>query len=60
MHIENASYSLRAGQAIFIPPNLLHSGTRISGQDEPCSFYAFVFSAEMIRDTAPRLLLYPS
>lgn len=45
-HIENQSYTLNAGDAIFIPPRLLHYANSIS--QEQVSFKAFVFSPDII------------
>ena len=44
--IEDISFELHAGDAIFIPSGTLHSAKSTS--KEPVSFYAFVFSAEFI------------
>lgn len=40
--IEDSKYFVREGEAIIIPPNLLHMA--IKKNMKPCSFYAFVFS----------------
>ena len=40
--IEDAKFTLQAGDAIFIPPNLLHSAKRMGDPTEDCSFYAIV------------------
>lgn len=52
-HIEDTFYRLNAGDAIFIPPNLLHSAKRYGAVDAACSFYAIVFSQEMLMDITP-------
>lgn len=44
--IEDTTFSLQAGDAIFIPSGTLHSAKSIS--KEPVSFYAFVFSPELL------------
>jgi hypothetical protein len=41
--IEDASFELHTGDAIFIPSGTLHCAKSIS--DRPVSFYAFVFSS---------------
>ena len=51
--IEDAKFTLQAGDAIFIPPNLLHSAKRMGDPTEDCSFYAIVFSLKMIMDITP-------
>lgn len=53
MYIEKQTFRLNAGDAIFIPPNLIHSANRISPPDKDCCFYAFVFSEKMLMDTLP-------
>lgn len=40
--IEDTSFSLLEGEAILIPPNLLHMA--VKKREQPCSFFAFVFS----------------
>jgi len=45
-HIEERSFLLRSGDAIFIPPGLLHYAT--SASSSSVSFRAFVFSPELI------------
>lgn len=54
LHIEDRSFLLNAGDAAFIPQNMLHSADRISPPDEDCCFYALVFSDRMIMDTLPK------
>lgn len=44
--VEDASFELHTGDAIFIPSGTLHSAKSIS--DEPVSFYALVFSSELL------------
>lgn len=44
-HVENQSFPLHAGDAIFIPPNLIHSAER--SRQTPCGFHAIVFSTEL-------------
>ncbi len=43
--IHNTSYTLHKGEAIFIPPNLLHSANAVSTSG---IFYAVVFSEELL------------
>lgn len=45
-HIEHKSYTLHAGECIFIPPGLLHYAN--SCGTAPVSFYAFVLSPDFI------------
>lgn len=51
--IENCKFELHEGDAIFIPPNLIHSAKRIKNDRQECSYYAMVFSSNMIMDTVP-------
>lgn len=44
--IEDSAFKLQEGDAIFIPSGTLHSAKSIS--DRPVSFYAFVFSPELL------------
>lgn len=46
--IEDRSFYLQAGEAILIPPNLLHMAIKKNTQG--CSFFAFVFSAVCFTD----------
>lgn len=41
--IENQSFSLKAGDGIFIPPGLIHSAIRTASSNTPCSYFAIVF-----------------
>ncbi len=45
-HIEDRVYELHAGEAIFIPPGLLHYANN-AGHEQPI-FYAFVLSGEFL------------
>lgn len=45
-YVENKSFSLKAGEGIFIPPGLLHSATAV-GTRQVC-FRAFVFSPDFV------------
>lgn len=45
-HIEDRTYSLHAGDGIFIPPGLLHSAD--CSRTTPVSFHAFVLSPDFI------------
>ncbi len=47
-HIENHSFSLQAGDGIFIPPNLIHWADRNSEPKSSCSYRAIVFSIELL------------
>lgn len=53
LQVEDKNYLLLEGDAVFIPPNLLHSSQRACGLLDECSFYAIVFSMEMIMDCTP-------
>ena len=53
LQVENTVYFLQEGDAVFIPPNMLHSSERACGPQDECAFYAIVFSKEMIMDCAP-------
>ena len=54
LYIEDLTFHLTAGNAVFIPQNLIHSAERISPPDEDCCFYALVFSDKMLMDTLPK------
>lgn len=47
--IEEEEFHLHAGDAIFIPPDLLHSAKGING--DSCEFYAIVFSLSYLVDS---------
>lgn len=47
-YIEEQMYHLKACDAIFIPPNLLHMAKGLNGSD--CEFYAVVFSTSFLTD----------
>lgn len=47
--IEEEEFHLHAGDAIFIPPDLLHSAKGING--DGCEFYAIVFSLSYLVDS---------
>lgn len=51
--VENRDYSLKDGEGIFIPPNLIHSAVTSNSDQEPCCFYAIVFSPEMLEMKLP-------
>jgi Uncharacterized conserved protein, contains double-stranded beta-helix domain len=53
LQVEDKDYFLQEGDAAFIPPNVLHSSWRACGLLDECSFYAIVFSREMIMDCTP-------
>ncbi len=48
---ENQVCTLKEGEGIFIPPRLIHSAVRDCAG--PCSFYAMVFSVDMLEDSLP-------
>lgn len=48
-HIEDQQYALKAGEAIFIPGNLLHKATSLNGSG--CEFYAVVFSTSFLLES---------
>ncbi len=54
LYVEDMTFQLNAKDAIFIPPNLIHSAKRLSPPDEDCCFYAIVFADKMIMDTIPK------
>lgn len=45
-YIEENEYLMKAGDAIFIPPNLLHHAKNLHHSD--CEFFAFVFSPSFL------------
>jgi len=47
--IEDQQYHLKEGEAIFIPPNLLHMAKSMN--EKGCEFYAVVFSTSFISDS---------
>lgn len=47
--IEDNSYCLHSGEAVLIPPNLLHMASKQN--QEVCSFFAFVFSPVLFTDS---------
>lgn len=53
LYIEDIPYNLKTGDAIFIPPGLLHYAMQTCSDDIQCSFYALVFDSSIIIDTAP-------
>lgn len=52
-YIEDLSFKLSAGDAIFIPPNLIHSAKKYKPDKSHCTFYAIVFSENMLIDILP-------
>lgn len=46
--IEESEYHLKAGEAVFIPPDLLHYATAEKSYHGDCAFHAAVFAQEMI------------
>ena len=61
--IEEETYRLRTGDAMFIPSGLIHYAKNIRNTDEACSFYAFVFDASLLTDVLPsycRHYIYPA
>ncbi len=54
IYIEDNSYELTDGDAILIPPGMLHYATKNpSHSNEKCSFYAIVFSTDMLMEIVP-------
>ena len=54
MHIEDNAYVLKDGDAILIPPGMLHYATKNpSCENEKCAFYAIVFSTDMLMEIVP-------
>lgn len=47
--IENEQYHLHTGEAILIPPNLLHMAEWADGRE--CSFYALVFNPKVLSES---------
>ena len=50
-HIESHTYTLRSGDGIFIPPNLIHHAEQEANAF--CSYYAVVFSADSLEQYLP-------
>lgn len=46
--IDDQQYNVHEGEAILIPPNLLHMAKRLN--DKECSFYALVFDQILIKE----------
>ena len=46
--IEDSQYEVKAGEVLFLPPNLLHYAEFKSKEHEECLFVAMVFAPEMI------------
>lgn len=46
--VENRSYDLEAGDAVFIPPSLLHSAETLTPSGSSTDFHALVFSMELL------------
>lgn len=59
-YIEDQEYTLRTGDAIFVPPNLLHMAKSLD--ENACEFYAIVFSHNYLFDTSfnPHYVKYVS
>lgn len=53
--INSCTHRLAAGEALFIPPNLLHSATALSGTG---TFYAVVFSEHLLTATQEHISSY--
>lgn len=51
--IENHTYSLKEGEGIFIPPNLIHSAVNRTVHSGPCIHRAFVFSIDLLEKSLP-------
>lgn len=52
-YIEDIRYHLKKGDVMLIPGGLMHYATRVTENDDPCSFDAFVFMSDLIMDTLP-------
>lgn len=55
-HIDDDSYELKEGQAVFINGGRLHSG--IAGNGRPCSYDAIVFEPEVLAGVYDRCIEY--
>lgn len=51
-HIEDQVYMMKPGQAVFISSNHLHYAINASRELSECSYYAIVFSTEMLSGSA--------
>lgn len=51
--IENQTYRMVAGDAMFIPPNLIHQAKFTANVDSDCEFNAFVFDVDYFRRYLP-------
>lgn len=49
----NKAFSLQEGEAIFLPPYVIHHAERTDSFVGPCSFYAMVFSSEALGNSIP-------
>lgn len=51
--IEDKSYTLNSGDAIMVPPNLLHYADKRYRDTKDVEFYAIVFSTDMLAEILP-------
>ena len=51
--VEQQSYHLHSGDAIFLPPNLIHKADRCGDLSAACEYYALVFSTHLLTDCTP-------
>lgn len=51
--VENRTFSLHAGEGIFIPPGLIHTAANRTEPADCCCYRAFVFDPGMIERTLP-------
>ncbi len=52
-YVEETRYHIKKGDVLFIPGGLMHYATRVTENNDACSFDAFVFMPELIMDTLP-------
>ncbi|MBE5936774.1 MAG: helix-turn-helix transcriptional regulator [Lachnospiraceae bacterium] len=61
--IEEETFRLKEGDAIFIPPGLIHYADNIPLNDKTCSFHALVFDISLLTDVLPsycKHYIYPA
>ena len=56
--VENQTFLLAAGDAVFLPPGLIHSAERADSADAPCSYRAVVFSIELLEQNSSTGKIY--
>ncbi len=52
-YVEDRSFVLKGGDAIFIPPGLIHHAQKCDGVNTPCSYSALVCSTDMLENLLP-------